>query len=106
MGVKLRLVQYPCKSGCPSGVRDAVQLFGFAAGVADVDDGAWAARNGGENKAVAISAVRTLDETQKRFVIRTSSSCLVLLEGKSSAAMGACKGRRTARKPCCRGRVR
>src|SRR5689334_6651110 len=31
MGVKLRLVQYPCRSGWPSGVRGRVQAFAFGA---------------------------------------------------------------------------
>jgi len=39
MGVKLRLVQYPCRSGWPSGVRGEVQAFVFAAVVELIADG-------------------------------------------------------------------
>jgi hypothetical protein len=41
----------------------------FAAGVAGADDGAWAARNDGNNKMPANTTARTPDETQKRFAI-------------------------------------
>jgi hypothetical protein len=66
MGVKLRLVQYPWRSGWPSGVLDAVQVFVFATGVAEGD---WAARKAGANKSAAITIVRTLDEIEKRFAM-------------------------------------
>ncbi|PYU19737.1 MAG: hypothetical protein DMG32_23810 [Acidobacteria bacterium] len=69
MGVKLKLVQYPCRSGWPSGVRGAVQAFVFVAVVEVVAGGAWAPRNAGANKTPAITLARALDETPKRFFI-------------------------------------
>jgi hypothetical protein len=68
MGVKLRLVQYPCKFGWPSGVRDTVAFADCVAAVA-VLAGACAARNDGASKALAITTGRTLDEILKQFFI-------------------------------------
>jgi hypothetical protein len=79
MGVKLRLVQYPCRSGWPSGVRVTVQAFvfaalvfaavAFAAAVVGAAGGAWAARNVGAKNTLAIAIVRTTDEIQERAVM-------------------------------------
>src|SRR5205823_4326353 len=78
MGVTLRLVQYPRRSGWPSGKRGMVQGLLSAALVSDLaavfavvlagaaDD--CAARKDGAASEAAIHSVRALDETQRRFI--------------------------------------
>src|SRR5260370_8259371 len=76
MGVKLRLVQYPCKSGLPSGVRGTVEAFVLAAVAAlaldaftsaflcSLDD--CAPRNPGVNKTIANAIPRPAGEKRTR----------------------------------------
>jgi hypothetical protein len=78
MGVTLRLVQYPCRSGWPSGKWGMVQTLVLAAlvsGLAAVfapalvaapDD--WAERKDGADHEAAISNARALDEIQSLFI--------------------------------------
>src|SRR4029077_17381680 len=74
MGVKLRLVQYPCRSGWPSGVRGMVQAFLLAPALASVlaaffvvaPDCAWAVRNVGAHRTAAITTARALNENHNR----------------------------------------
>jgi len=77
MGVTLRLVQYPWRSGWPSGKRGMVQALMLAAllsrlaAVAPVlvalpDD--WAARKDGVDNEAAVRSAKALDETQRRFI--------------------------------------
>src|SRR5689334_10572052 len=77
MGVTLRLVQYPCRSGWPSGKRGMVQTLVlalvsgleavFASALLEAPDD-WAERKDGADNEAAISNARALDETQRRFI--------------------------------------
>src|SRR5207302_6688213 len=84
IGVKLRLVQYPCRSGRPSGVRGTVQAFFVAGSFMSVSalfvialDCVWATTNVGTHRTAVITTTRALNENQIRFLIRTSSTCLL-----------------------------
>jgi hypothetical protein len=71
--VKLKLVQYPCKSGFPSALRgrpDLVVLAVFTAGLAScfaaAPDVTWAATNAGANiTAAAAITARKVDDDPK-----------------------------------------
>src|SRR5690348_7259072 len=77
MGVTLRLVQYPWRSGWPSGKRGNVHGLLLAALASDLvvvlssvllamlD---WAARKDGADNEATVSSARALDETQRRFI--------------------------------------
>ena len=77
MGVKLRLVQYPCKSGWPSGVRGMTQDFLLVVAFVSVlvavfvlaPDCAWAVVNVGAHRTAAITTAKALNENQNRFLI-------------------------------------
>src|SRR5579863_3139030 len=96
-GVTLRLVQYPCRSGWPSGKRGMVHAWVLAAlvsGPAEVfsrvlvappDD--WAARKDGAHNEAAMSNVRALDETQRRF-IRSSSREFLIRDSEFAVGSG------------------
>src|SRR5256885_2130683 len=75
IGVKLRLVQYPCRSGWPSGVRGSTQDFfcsGFVLLLAAVDDAVCAATHAGAHRKAAITITKRLNETPKRLPTATS----------------------------------
>src|SRR2546426_495082 len=80
MGVKLRLVQYPCRSGWPSGVRGKTHVFFAAVLVAAfpaAPEVVWAATHAGTDKTAAITS-KAFAETLKRLPISpslTASTC-------------------------------
>src|SRR5260370_726976 len=99
MGVKLRLVQYPCRSGCPSGVCGKTQALlvvfaaAFLSAFAGAADLVCAETSAGTHKmaAMVMTTVKTLEETQKRLTILTSSAI--------STCLNSCSTGRTASFP-------
>src|SRR5205807_8142324 len=84
-GVKVSLVQYPCRSGCPSGVRGMVQAFVlaaelefflatfFAASLLLAGEDCATAK-AGTNKTLARPMRKAFDRRARRLAMGTSST--------------------------------